>query len=202
VSHFSCASTSTAPASRRRAAGLGKASTTSVRRLISWFSRSSGLVDQTSSSARPKRGEGEQVPFGVAQHTVDCGKIRPSMPAMTSSWESARARRRAPRRSCRTRWRPSRRCPSEPPEPVAREVHPAPLPTGIDRQSTDGDPHDGTGVGADQLGAGEPSTFSERRNGSRRRRPLSHRRRKRALPGARRRLRWWRSRRPGTRPAG
>jgi hypothetical protein len=42
--HSSWASTRTAPASRSRAAGLGKTPTTSVRRLISLFSRSSGLV--------------------------------------------------------------------------------------------------------------------------------------------------------------
>jgi hypothetical protein len=44
--YASWASTGTAPASRSRAAGLGKTPTTSVRRLISLFSRSSGAVDQ------------------------------------------------------------------------------------------------------------------------------------------------------------
>ena len=44
--HSSWASTRTAPASLSSAAGLGKTPTTSVRRLTSLLSRSSGLVDQ------------------------------------------------------------------------------------------------------------------------------------------------------------
>ncbi len=45
--HSSCYSARTAPISRSADASSGKTPTTSVRRLISLFSRSSGFVDQT-----------------------------------------------------------------------------------------------------------------------------------------------------------
>lgn len=44
--HSSCKSASTAPTRRITAASLGKIPTTRARRLISLFTRSSGLVDQ------------------------------------------------------------------------------------------------------------------------------------------------------------
>ena len=44
-SQFSCISTASARTSRRQLSGFGKMRTTWVRRLISWFSRSSMFVD-------------------------------------------------------------------------------------------------------------------------------------------------------------
>ncbi len=63
---------------------MGKTPTTSVRRLISLFSRSSGLVDQIFFQwpigkllpvADREGGEGEQVVLGLPQHRLDLQKL-------------------------------------------------------------------------------------------------------------------------------
>ncbi len=58
----------TAVASRKNAAGLGKISTTSARRLISLFNRSMGLFDQIFCQCARERGEGQHVGLGLAHH--------------------------------------------------------------------------------------------------------------------------------------
>ena len=71
--HSSWASMTTAVARRRNAAGLGKISTTSARRLISLLSRSMGLFDD---------GRGENRCAGV--HRVPEGALAEDLVAKTS----------------------------------------------------------------------------------------------------------------------
>ena len=71
--HSSWAPIRTQAESRRRASVFGKIPTTSVRRLPSWLSRSSGLVDQICANGLGGTGERGQVSFGLAQHFGDSG---------------------------------------------------------------------------------------------------------------------------------
>ena len=74
--HSSWISISTAPARRSSAAGLGKTPTTSVRRLISRLTRSSGLVDQIFLQCATREvGERGMSSRGVAQHGFDLGEL-------------------------------------------------------------------------------------------------------------------------------
>ena len=74
--HSSWVSTSTDPARRSSAAGLGKTPTTSVRRLISLFTRSSGFVDQIFfQCATGKSANAVTSMAAAAQHLFDFGNL-------------------------------------------------------------------------------------------------------------------------------
>ena len=86
-----------------------------MRRLISLFTRSSGLVDQIFFQCTAgKPGERGDVVRGVAEHRLDLGQLPAEHRGDDVELLADVARRRAGRRWCGSPRRPSRRCPWAP----------------------------------------------------------------------------------------
>ena len=156
--HSSWASTRTAPARRSRASGLGKTPTTSVRRLTSLLSRSSGLVDQIFfQCATGKAVKASRSSLGAAQHLLDLGQLLAEhrgdhLELLVDVLGVGLGEDRADRRGDHLRVALGHHG-----EDVAHEVHPAPLPGGPEQHRADRGLQAGVGVGDDQLDPAQPA---------------------------------------------